>query len=139
MPQEKKDELIYSLPRLINDILEKDGPLYMILDCLNSIKGQFYEGYATDLLNLIKGHTENVKKHIPTFFQSYHHHFFHQYGKEMITRGLNHFETFLQAYAIEIQTNFVGKEDYITEIWKKFLTNISKPKTTDAKYVIFAL
>ena len=86
MPQEKKDELIYSLPGLINDLLKIDGPLYMILDCLNSIKGQFYKSYATsscdmvpsatDLLNLIKDHTKNVKKAHSNFFQCYHHHFF---------------------------------------------------------------
>ena len=57
----------------------------------------------------------------------------------MITRGLNQFEAFLQAYVIEIQTNFAGKKDFATEIWKRYLTNISEAKTTDAKYAILAL
>lgn len=59
MPQKEKDELIFSLPTHINNILRTyEG---FILECIGNIKNQFYYGCATDLLNLIKEHTEKVK------------------------------------------------------------------------------
>lgn len=60
MPQEVKDELTYSIPTLIDEIL-KDGPLFHTAhESLNYIRGQFYEEYVSDILKLIKEHTQNV-------------------------------------------------------------------------------
>ena len=72
MSQDKKDELICSLPVLINEILGKnEGPFYMVLECLKVVKDQFYDGCAAELLKLIKEHTEKVNTHTHT-----HTHFF---------------------------------------------------------------
>lgn len=68
MSQDKKDDLTRSLPVLINEILGKnEGPFYMVLECLKVIKDQFYEECATDLLKLIKEHTEKVNIHTHFF------------------------------------------------------------------------
>ena len=67
MLQEKKDEPIYSLPGLINGLFEDREAFSKVFECLKSLRGQFYEGYATDLLNLIKDHTKNVKSTFQLF------------------------------------------------------------------------
>ena len=61
MFQKEKDELIFSLPTHINNILGTYEGLLSVLECIKNIKNQFYDGCATDLLNLIKEHTEKVK------------------------------------------------------------------------------
>lgn len=60
MPQEVKGALTYAIPTLIDEILKDDTLFYAVHGSLNYIKGQFYEEYVSDILKLIKEHTQNV-------------------------------------------------------------------------------
>ena len=60
MSQEEKDKLMFALPAHINSMLTDNYLAGVMLYILKSTKDNVYPEYASEMIGLIKEHTEKV-------------------------------------------------------------------------------